>query len=70
MINGCIGWINNSAAAGMKTISTAQVKNPSYYTAKVENLFILLVITQKDLSGASIVLGKAPSYLKRRSKNI
>ena len=68
MINGCIGWINNSAAAGMKTISTAQVKNPSYYTVKGGELIHFISYNLEGSGGASIVLGKAPSYLKEGAK--
>lgn len=68
MINGCVGWISNDAASGIKTISTDQVKNPSYYTAKGGELIHFISSNLEGSGGASIVLGKAPAYLKEGAK--
>lgn len=68
MINGCVGWISNDAAAGIKTISTDQVKNPSYYTVRSGELIHYISSNLEASGGASIVLGKAPNYLKEGVK--
>lgn len=73
MVNGYVGWIANNINSGnynMKLIPRNQVKNPSYYTVKNGDLvhFISANMESSSAGGTSLVIGKAPSYLKEGSK--
>lgn len=74
MVSGYVGWIPNDVKSGtynVKPVSTSKATNPSYYIVKNGELvhYISFHLESKaGTSGYSIVLGKAPSFLKEGKK--
>lgn len=67
MISGYEGWINNNIASGtydMRIVPLSQASNPSYYTVKNGELVHFISYNLEGTTGASIIIGKAPSFLK------
>lgn len=71
LVNGREGWISNNRASGnydMDIIPLNQVSNPSYYRVSNGELYHYISSDLTGSTGWSILIGKAPSYLKEGVK--
>lgn len=71
LINGREGWISNNRASGnydMEVIPLNQVINPSYYSVSGGQLYHYISSDLTGNKGWSILIGKAPNYLREGIK--
>jgi len=71
LVNGREGWISNNRNSGnydMEVIPLNQVTNPSYYNVSGGQLYHYISSDLTGNKGWSILIGKAPSYLKEGIK--
>lgn len=71
LVNGREGWISNNRSTGnydMEVIPLNQVTNPSYYSISGGQLYHYISSDLTGNKGNSILIGKAPSYLKEGIK--
>lgn len=71
LVSGREGWISNNRGSGnydMDVIPLNQVKNPSYYSVSKGELYHYISSDLTGNKGWSILIGKAPSYLKEGIK--
>ncbi|GAB6168285.1 hypothetical protein JCM1393_07450 [Clostridium carnis] len=71
LISGFEGWMNKNVASGNYDIIVVplnQVTNPSYYSVNNGELYHYISSDLKGNKGHSIIVGKAPSYLRQGVK--